>query len=167
NLLDLSQLDGGRVRFIVDTVDVGAAARRALDSAPPPAGTTAEVTVPDGLSVRVDAVRLEQVLTNLLTNAYRYGGPEVRIDGAAGNGTVDLAVADNGSGVPPELLPRLFEVFARGSDAESQGGSGVGLAVCRRLVEAFGGDLRYGSGLSGARLTIRLPAAGALGPRSS
>ena len=156
NLLDLSQLDGGRVRFAFETVDVAAAARRALDSAPPPAGTTAEVTVPDGLSVRVDAVRLEQVLTNLLTNAYRYGGPEVRIDGAAGNGTVDLAVADNGTGVPGDLIPRLFEPFARGSNAETQGGSGIGLALCRRLIEAFGGEIRYEGGAAGARFTIQL-----------
>ena len=158
NLLDLSQLDGGRVRFAFETVDVAAAVRRALDSAPPPAGTTAEVIVPDGLGVRVDAVRFEQVLTNLLTNAYRYGGAEVRINGSSGNGTVHLAVADNGSGVPPELLPRLFEVFARGSNAETQGGSGIGLALCRRLVEAFGGEIRYDGGPSGARYTIRLQA---------
>src|SRR5207249_10968513 len=57
NLLDLSQLDGGRVRFAFETVDVAAAARRALDSAPPPPGATAVVDVPDGLAVRVDAVR--------------------------------------------------------------------------------------------------------------
>jgi len=159
NLLDLSQLDGGRVRFTVERVDVAAAARRALDSAPPPAGTDAEVAVPDGLRVRVDAVRFEQVLTNLLTNAYRYGGPQVRIEGAAENGSVRLAVSDNGSGVPAELLPRLFEVFARGSNAESQGGSGIGLALCRRLVEAFGGEIGYDRRSPGARFTISLQAA--------
>src|SRR5207249_7146369 len=131
NLLDLSQLDGGRVRFFLETVDAAAAARRALDAAPPPAGTAAEVAVPDGLRVRVDAVRFEQVLTNLLTNAYRYGGPQVRIEGAARDGTVRVAVADNGTGVPGDLIPRLFEPFARGSNAETQGGSGIGLALCR------------------------------------
>ena len=158
NLLDLSQLDGGRVRFTVETVDVAAAVRRALDSAPPPPGVDAEVSVPAGLLVRVDAVRFEQVLTNLLTNAYRYGGPKVRIEGAANDGTVRLVVSDNGSGVPRELLPRLFEVFARGSNAESQGGSGIGLAICRRLVEAFGGEIRYDSQGTGAKFTIGLHA---------
>jgi len=159
NLLDLSQLDGGRVRFTIETVDIAAAVRRALDSAPPPPGTTAEVAVPDELAVRVDAVRFEQVLTNLLTNAYRYGGAEIRIDGASENGTIRIAVADNGSGVPDELRPRLFEVFAGGSNAESQGGSGIGLALCRRLVEAFGGDITYDGRPPGARFTIVLPAA--------
>ena len=156
NLLDLSQLDGGRVRFAFEKVDVAAAARRALDSAPPPPGSTTEVFVPEGLTVRVDAVRFEQVLTNLLTNAYRYGGPNVRIEGSVSGGAIQLAVADDGSGVPVDLLPRLFEVFARGSNAESQGGSGIGLALCRRLVEAFGGEIRYDGGPAGARFTLRL-----------
>jgi PAS domain S-box-containing protein len=156
NLLDLSQLDGGRVKFNFETVDAGAAARRALDAAPPPAGTEAGVAIPDGLGVRVDAVRFEQVLTNLLTNAYRYGGPLVRIEGAAQNGTVRVAVTDNGTGVPGELIPRLFEPFARGSNAETHGGSGIGLALCRRLVEAFGGEIRYDGGAAGARFTILL-----------
>jgi PAS domain S-box-containing protein len=156
NLLDLSQLDGGRVKFTLEPVDAAAAARRALDAAPPPAGTAAEVAIPDGLAVRVDAVRFEQVLTNLLTNAYRYGGPRVRIEGSAENGMVRLSVADDGVGVPAEILPRLFEPFTRGANAETQGGSGIGLALCRRLVEAFGGDIRYEPGGEGARFTIAL-----------
>jgi len=158
NLLDLSRLDGGRVRFSFGAVDAATAARRALDSAPPPAGTDVAVSVPDGLSVWADPVRFEQVLTNLLTNAYRYGGQKVRIEGSANNGAVRLVVSDNGSGVPRELLPRLFEVFARGSNAESQGGSGIGLAICRRLVEAFGGEIRYDSQGTGAKFTIGLHA---------
>jgi PAS domain S-box-containing protein len=156
NLLDLSQLDGGRVKFNFETVDAAAAARRALDAAPAPTGIDAGVVVPDGLLVRVDAVRFEQVLTNLLTNAYRYGGPRVRIEGTAHDGTVRLAVADNGTGVPDDLVPRLFEPFARGSNAETQGGSGIGLALCRRLIEAFGGEMAYEGGEAGARFSIQL-----------
>ena len=156
NLLDLSQLDGGRVKFNLETIDAAAAARRALDAAPPPAGIEADVFVPDGLRVRVDAVRFEQVLTNLLTNAYRYGGAQVRVEGADQDATVRLAVTDNGTGVPGDLIPRLFEPFARGSNAESQGGSGIGLALCRRLIEAFGGEIRYEGGAAGARFEIQL-----------
>jgi signal transduction histidine kinase len=158
NLLDLSQLDGGRVRFSFGAVDAAVAARRALDAAPPPAGTEVSIAVPDGLAVWVDPVRFDQVLTNLLTNTYRYGGPQVAITGSRDDGAVEVAVSDNGSGVPPELLPRLFEPFARGSNAETQGGSGIGLALCRRLIEAFGGEIRYESANPGARFTIRLPA---------
>ena len=158
NLLDLSQLDGGRVRFAFGSVDAAAAARRALDAAPPPAGSEVTISVPDGLAVWVDPVRFDQVLTNLLTNAYRYGGPQVSISGARVNGTIELAVADDGTGVPVDLVPRLFEPFARGSNAETQGGSGIGLALCRRLMEAFGGEIRYETAAPGARFTIKLPA---------
>jgi signal transduction histidine kinase len=157
NLLDLSQLEGGRVRFSLGAVDAAIAARRALDAAPAPGGTDVTIEVPDGLSVWVDPVRFDQVLTNLLTNAYRYGGPRVSITGSRTDSTVEVAVSDNGDGVPVELVPRLFEPFARGSNAETQGGSGIGLALCRRLVEAFGGEVRYESAAPGARFTIRLP----------
>ena len=157
NLLDLSQLDGGRVRFSFAAVDAATAARRALDAAPPPAGSAVNILVHQGLSVRVDPVRFDQVLTNLLTNAYRYGGPTVTISGRRWQSTVEVAVSDNGNGVPADLVPRLFEPFARGSNAETQGGSGIGLALCRRLIEAFGGEIRYESADPGARFTIRLP----------
>ena len=157
NLLDLSRLDGGRVRFSFGAVDAATAARRALDSAPPPAGTDVAVSVPDGLSVWADPVRFEQVLTNLLTNAYRYGGPLVSIEASRAERTVEVTVADDGRGVPPELVPRLFEPFARGANAESQGGSGIGLALCRRLTEAFGGAIRYEPDAPGSRFTITLP----------
>ncbi|HZI38672.1 MAG TPA: PAS domain-containing sensor histidine kinase [Acidimicrobiia bacterium] len=158
NLLDLSQLDGGRVRFSFGSVDAAVAARRALDAAPPPADTHVTVSVPDGLAVWVDPVRFDQVLTNLLTNTYRYGGPKVTITGTRSDSSVELAVADDGTGVPADLVPRLFEPFARGSNAETKGGSGIGLALCRRLVEAFGGEIRYESAGPGAQFTITLPA---------
>ena len=158
NLLDLSQLDGGRMRFSFGSVDAAVAAHRALDAAPPPPDTEVGISIPDGIAVWVDPVRFDQVLTNLLTNSYRYGGPAVTITGAKSDGSVELVVADDGSGVPTDLVPRLFEPFARGSNAESQGGSGIGLALCRRLVEAFGGEIRYESNGPGARFTIRLPA---------
>jgi signal transduction histidine kinase len=68
-----------------------------------------------------------------------------------------MVVADDGNGVPAELVPRLFEPFARGSNAESQGGSGIGLALCRRLLDAFGGDIRYEPAGPGARFSMTLP----------
>jgi signal transduction histidine kinase len=82
----------------------------------------------------------------------------VTIGGARSNSSVELVVADDGTGVPADLVPRLFEPFARGSNAETQGGSGIGLALCRRLVEAFGGEVRYEAAGPGARFTVRLPA---------
>ena len=158
NLLYLAQLDGGRVRFSFGTVDVATAARRVLDAAPPPRRTEVAIAVPEGLTVWVDPVRFDQVLTNLLTNAYRYGGPHVSITGVRVDGSVEVSVCDDGTGVPADLMPRLFEPFARGSNAESHGGSGIGLALCRRLTEAFGGDMTYEWAGPGARFAVRLPA---------
>jgi PAS domain S-box-containing protein len=158
NLLDLSQLEGGRADFTIEPVDLANAGRRALESAPPPEGVLVEVAVPPGLSVRADAVRLEQILTNLLTNAYRYGGPHVRIEAEARPEWALLVISDDGAGVPAELVPKLFEPFTRGASAEFHGGSGIGLALCRRLAEAFGGNIRYIPGRpSGANFVLRLP----------
>jgi signal transduction histidine kinase len=157
NLLDLSQLDGGRVRFSFGVVDAAAAAGRALDAAPPPRGIDVAMSVPAELLMWVDPVRFEQVVTNLLTNAYRYGGPHVAIAGARDGDAVRIVVTDDGSGVPDDLVPRLFEPFARGSNAESKGGSGIGLALCRRLTEAFGGSIRYEAAGPGASFTMTLP----------
>jgi PAS domain S-box-containing protein len=157
NLLDLSQLDGGRVRFSFGTVDAATAARRALDAAPSPAGVSVSIAIPEGLALWVDPVRFEQVLTNLLINAYRYGGPHITIEATRAGSAVRLVVTDDGQGVPSDLVPRLFEPFARGSNAESHGGSGIGLALCRRLLEAFGGEIRYESARPGARFTMTLP----------
>jgi signal transduction histidine kinase len=71
---------------------------------------------------------------------------------------VVLTVSDDGPGVPGELTKRLFEPFARGPSTETQGGSGIGLALCRRLMEAFGGTIRYEPGRpKGARFVLRLP----------
>jgi protein-histidine pros-kinase len=158
NLLDLSQLESGRVRLHLESVDAAASARRAFDAAPPPEGSSVALEVPAGLAVWADAARLDQVLTNLLTNAYRYGGPQVRVEGEPVAGGAALTVSDDGAGIPPELLPRLFEPFIRGPQTEAQGGSGVGLALCQRLVEAFGGTIRHEPrSPSGARFVIRLP----------
>ncbi len=155
NLLDLSQLESGRVRLQLASVDAAAAARRALDAAPPPENTTVTLAVPAGLTVWADAPRLDQVLTNLLTNAYRYGGPRVRVDGEPVPGGALVCVSDDGPGIPADLLPRLFEPFIRGPHTEAHGGSGIGLALCRRLIEAFGGTIRY-EPVEGARFVIRL-----------
>ncbi len=157
NLLDLSQLESGRVRLHLESVDVAASARRALDAAPPPETSLVTLDVRPGLTVWADAARLDQVLTNLLTNAYRYGGPQVQVASESVAGGAALAVSDDGPGIPRELLPRLFEPFTRGPQTEAQGGSGIGLALCRRLIEAFGGTIRHEPrSPSGTRFVIHL-----------
>lgn len=158
NLLDLSQLRGGRTRLTVEAVDLAQAAKRALEAAPPPDTATVDVSVRGDLAVWADAGRLEQILINLLTNAYRYGGRRVVIRAAAEEDSVLVAVCDNGDGVPPDLVPQVFEPFTRGPNAERHGGSGIGLALCRGFVEALGGEIWYEAAQPiGACFTLRLP----------
>ena len=160
NLLDLSQLQGGRMPLLIEPVRVVHAVKGALEAAPPPDTTNVHISVPPDLDVAADALRLEQIFTNLLTNAYRYGGDHVVFVGHVDAGRAVVSVCDDGAGVSPDLAPRLFEPFTRDLTAEYHGGSGIGLALCRRLVDALGGDIGYEPAVPrGSRFTLRLPCA--------
>ena len=106
------------------------------------AGVQLRVEMPDDLPlVELDPLRVRQVIGNLVANALRYApaGSDVLIAGERGPDRVTLSVVDHGPGIAPEVLPHLFDRFAR--SAESRG-SGLGLAIARRLVEAHGGTIR-------------------------
>ncbi len=113
--------------------------------------------------VRGDPDRLQEVLANLLDNALRHtaAGGRVTLSAACSNNTAQLAVADTGEGIAAEHLPRIFERFYRidSGRSPSRGGSGIGLAITRALVEAHGGRIRAqsaGPG-TGSTFTITLP----------
>ncbi|MXZ90420.1 MAG: response regulator [Chloroflexi bacterium] len=123
---------------------------------------------PDLPRVLADRRRIEQVLSNLLTNAARYS-PEssiIRVSAALEDVHVAISVADDGVGVSPEQLPYLFRRFFRAEGDEADGvGAGLGLAVCKGIVEAHGGRIwaeSDGPG-RGARFTFTLPAAEPVG----
>jgi signal transduction histidine kinase len=108
--------------------------------------------------MEIDAVRIREVLANLLANALRYTPPGGRVGIAAtATGTdVTIAVADTGPGIAAADLPRIFDRFAKGNDSR---GSGLGLAIARRLVEAHGGSIAAQSAAGvGTTMTIVLPA---------
>jgi two-component system sensor histidine kinase BaeS len=114
--------------------------------------------------VQVDPDRLGEVLANLLENALRHtpAGGTVSISAHAnGAGTIELAVADSGEGIAPEHLPRVFERFYRADHARDRahGGSGIGLAIAKAIVEAHGGRIRVESAGAGrgATFRVRLP----------
>ena len=143
NLLDLSNVDGGRVDFSMADVELTALVERVLEAAPAPAGKSVSVAVPGGLRVHADSARLEQVLSNLLVNAYRYGGSAIRVEAELHASRVIVSVADDGAGVAPEFVGKLFEPFTRGRDANVVRGSGIGLALCRRVVQGMDGEIAY------------------------
>jgi signal transduction histidine kinase len=115
----------------------------------------------------VCASEIQQVLLNLLTNARqampRGGQIIVRIAPDPAANTVDLTVRDTGSGIPPEILPRIFDRYfstKQGPDASGKGGTGVGLAACREIIEAHQGKIRVESTVGvGTAFTLKLPVA--------
>jgi signal transduction histidine kinase len=110
---------------------------------------------------------IQQVLLNLLTNARqampRGGRIVIRIAHDIAAGTVDLTVRDSGTGIPPEVMPRIFDRYfstKQGPDASGKGGTGVGLAACREIIEAHHGKIRVESTVGiGTAFTLKLPAA--------
>ncbi len=160
NLLDLSKLQAGEVKVAIEPVPIAALAREVVASTPPPDGRQVQVDVSDMPVALADKHRLDQVVTNLLTNAYRYGGPNISLSGATHNGDVILAVSDDGPGVEQQLLGELFQPFTRGSTSSTIGGSGLGLAIVKMLVEACGGEIWHEPRQpSGARFCVRLKSA--------
>jgi signal transduction histidine kinase len=117
---------------------------------------------------RFDRLRVEQILTNLVSNAVQHGGPKATIEiatrglaaGAGGRRFVEVSVTDDGPGVAPEQRERIFQPWVQANGADGRGGLGLGLAICRRLVEAHGGVIsvceRPGGG---CRFSFTLPAA--------
>jgi two-component system, OmpR family, sensor histidine kinase KdpD len=164
NLLDMTRLESGAIELRLELIDVGEIIGAALQRAASVlADHPIEVTVPPALPMlRLDAVLFEQVLFNLLDNAAKYSPPGSRIDIRATQygEVVEIEVVDEGPGIPPEDLERIFDKFYRvQAQDRRRAGTGLGLAICRGFVEALGGWIvaRNRHDRSGAVLTIRIP----------
>ena len=161
DLLDLSRLDEDRLRPVVLEVDAVAATRRAVARATPQAEkkrVRLDVTTPAQPAItRTDANRLEQILTNLLTNAIRHT-PEVstvRIDITTDEQYVAFEVTDEGPGVADTDLERIFDIYL--TTAEDGRGLGLGLPLSRRLARLLGGELRALHRTGGGHFRLELP----------
>ena len=165
-LLDVARIDAGELSLSTEATDVAALVDRARNTFLGGGGRgSLSIDLPPGLPrVTADRRRVEQVLLNLLTNAARHSAESsvIRVSAEWDGTHVALTVADDGVGIDPERLPRLFRRFSRASDDGPMSvGSGLGLAICRGIVEAHGGRIwaeSEGLGL-GARFTFTLPAA--------
>ncbi len=158
NLLDLSRLQSGSVPVRLGSVPVPEVLREALTGLPDPAAVHLDLR-PDLPPVTTDAVLLERVLANLVENAVRYGaGGPVVIEAAESPGRLQLRVVDRGPGVAEDQKEAIFEPFQRVGDAPVGDGVGLGLAVCRGLVDALGGTVTAedtpGGGLT---MVVELP----------
>jgi two-component system, OmpR family, sensor histidine kinase KdpD len=164
NLLDMTRLEAGAIELNLDLFDIGdmigTALRRAANVL---SAHHIEVEIASDLPmVRLDPILFEQVLFNLLDNAAKYAPPGTRIDVRAGRDgdLVAIEIIDEGSGIPPGDLERIFDKFYRvQAQDRRRAGTGLGLAICRGFVEAQGGhiDARNRRNRSGAVLAIRIP----------
>jgi signal transduction histidine kinase len=164
SLLDVSRLEAGRLELNLEYVDLAALAREVAGRFAAQASRTStplEVQAGEPVVGIWDRVRLEQVVSSLLSNALKYGaGRPIHVLVERGPTGARLTVRDQGIGISPEHLPRIFDRFERAVSAEHFGGLGLGLYLTRHLVQAFGGTIRASSQPGrGATFEVDLPLA--------
>jgi signal transduction histidine kinase/ActR/RegA family two-component response regulator len=169
DLLDVSRITRGKVALHVEVVDVAAVVAKAVEMASDlleQRRHRLDVEVPPGLAVTGDAVRLAQVVANLLTNAAKYTPPagHVGVRAARRGDRIRIEVSDDGRGLAPELREVIFDPFVQGPRApdRQEGGLGLGLTLVRTLVALHGGSVEAHSAGPGRGSTfaVELPAAG-------
>jgi signal transduction histidine kinase len=164
SLLDISRITAGRLDLDLEPVDLAAVVREAAarfreDLAR--AGCALEIRTDGPCVGEWDRVRLEQVVTNLLSNAAKYGASRpIEITVSGDETTARLSIRDQGIGIPPEHQARIFERFERAVSDRHYGGLGLGLWIVRQIVEALGGSIRVRSSAGeGSTFTVLLPKA--------
>ncbi|HYF18562.1 MAG TPA: PAS domain-containing protein [Ramlibacter sp.] len=172
DLLEVSRITRGKIDLRREIVDLRAVVQGCLDAAQPQlqaAQHQLAVHLPAGpVLVDADGTRIAQVLDNLLNNAVKYTpeGGHLVVRLAQHDGWGVLSVEDDGTGIPPEMLDQVFDLFAQVDRTlgRARGGLGIGLALVRQLVQMHGGTVRAESrGIGeGARFTVRLPLLGAM-----
>ena len=167
DLLTISALESGRMKLNLQPVEL----RPLVDKVFTDLNAKAEskqvqlVNEVAGLCARADANRLDQVFANLVDNAIKYGRAQGSVKAGGRRlegGKLEIFVRDDGPGIPPESLGRVFERFYRVDKARSrdQGGTGLGLSIVKHIVQAHGGEVRVESGPGkGATFFFTLPAA--------
>jgi two-component system sensor histidine kinase BaeS len=166
DLRDLAAADAGSLRLHPEMIYVNDALEQVAEAHRGAADTAGVRLTTDQTSdpqIRVDPVRLRQLVGNLVSNAVRHTprGGEVTIRSRMDDGRLVVDVVDTGTGIAPADLQKVFDRFWRadGSRSRATGGSGLGLAIVRKLVEAHGGDVAVANRPGrGAIFTVRLPA---------
>jgi signal transduction histidine kinase len=174
-LLDVSRISRGKISLKKEAVDLARIIAHAVETARPMIDVRSQalaVSVPPApVWLSADFARLSQVVANLLNNASKYTGEggRIEISASAGEGEATIVVRDNGAGIEPQLLPKVFDLFVQGERAldRGQGGLGIGLTLVKRLVELHQGHVEVASEGPGrgATFTVTLPCISAVAPQ--
>jgi signal transduction histidine kinase len=161
-LMDASQVELGRILLHRQNTDLGEFVVKLVDELKPSLrGHAVAVDVPRAVAAPIDRVRIGQVLTNVLDNASKYSRPgaPIRVSLHEQDGTAEIVVVDQGEGITPEDLPKLFDRFFQAARARQRNqGYGLGLYITKGLVEAHGGSVTVESVIGiGSTFVIRLP----------
>jgi len=162
NLFDVSQITAGRLQLAREMVDLSDAVRAVasgLSEQAARAGCSVSLSAPAAVTGYWDRFRIEQVITNLLTNAFKYGsGRPVEVSVEATEAIARLRVRDHGGGVAPEAIERIFERFERFASGHHQKSLGVGLYIARQVIDAHAGVVRVEeTSASGSTFLVELP----------
>jgi signal transduction histidine kinase/CheY-like chemotaxis protein len=167
DLLDVARVMRGKIELRLEQIELATIIARAVETVQPlvdAQGHALSVRLPsESLAIDADPVRLAQVVGNLLTNAAKYTEPNGRIwlTAQLDGDTAVLRIRDNGIGITPNMLPRIFELFVQVDQAstKAQGGLGIGLTLVKNLVEMHNGSVEaFSEGLGkGSEFVVRLP----------
>jgi signal transduction histidine kinase len=165
DLLDLSTVESDHLQLELTEFDVCAAIRESVEDHEESAirkSIRIDVTCARGLSIRADRRRIRQVFNNLLSNAVKFSPPgaRVRVVGTSAGSWAHVTIIDRGPGIPPDVLPRLFEPFQRGTarGTAHEPSTGLGLAIVRRITDAHGGRVIVDTAPGrGAAFRVELP----------
>ena len=168
DLLEVSRISRGKIELRKERIELAAVLRNAVDTSLPlveAARHRLAVNIPpEPIALEADPVRLAQVFANLLNNAAKYtpDGGEISIEVTVEAGSASICVRDNGEGIPPAMLARVFNMFTQvNTGSRAQGGLGIGLTLARTLVQLHGGTIEAfsdGPG-KGCQFLVKLPLA--------
>lgn len=159
DLLTTARLDAGALHFVFEEVDVEKEMPETVDPLNR-SGTDVRVAIEPGI-VKTDRLRFRQLIRNLLSNARKYGGENIRVEGRVEGRTYLVSVIDDGDGVPDEIEDRLFERFIhQGHQTATKDSVGLGLSIVHALTQGMGGSITYERINGETHFTVRLPLAG-------
>jgi len=161
-VLDLARLESGRLELHRTEVDLSAIASKAAEHLKDlPGADRVKIEIEDGFMAFADAERLQHVIGNLLENAIKFSDEgDIRVEAERDDGLVHLVVTDQGVGIDPDRLPEIFSGPAPAGQRSGPSGSGLGLYLTRRLIEAHGGQITVDSKVQqGSTFSVTLPAA--------